>query len=161
MSAAIKIAFRKAIGEDTEEIRQVVRSAYAKWVPLIGREPRPMVADYDRAVKEHDIDMLYADGALVGLIETMQHPDHLWIENIAVSPGAQGRGFGKRLLALADEKAAQSGCREIRLLTNEAFTTNIALYKRVGFGIDKKEPFHLGGVTVYMSKRLRDAVIVL
>ena len=92
MNAGIRTTFRKAISDDAEAIRQVVRSAYAKWVPLIGREPRPMVADYGRAVEEHDIDLLYADGALVGLIETMQHPEHLWIENVAVSPDAQGRG---------------------------------------------------------------------
>jgi len=135
----------------------MVRAAYAKWVPLIGREPRPMVADYGRAVKEHDIDLLYAADTLVGLIETKQLPDHLWIENIAVSPDAQGRGFGKHLLALADEKAARSGCSEIRLLTNEAFAANIALYERSGFSVDRKEPSRLGGVTVFMSKRLAES----
>lgn len=157
MNTGLKSTFRKATSDDAEAVRRVVRAAYAMWVPLIGREPRPMVADYDRAVKEHVIDLLYADGALVGLIETMQRSDHLWIENIAVVPEAQGLGFGKKLLALADDKAAQSGCGEIRLLTNEAFAANIALYERVGFNIDKKVPYHLGGVTVYMSKKLRDA----
>ena len=60
-------------------------------------------------------------------------------------------------MALADEKAAQSGYGDIRLLTNEAFAANIALYERVGFSIDRKEPFDLGGVTVYMSKKLLKA----
>lgn len=154
MNVELKSAFRKATSEDAEMVRHVVRAAYAKWVPIIGREPLPMVADYDRAVKEHDIDMLYSDEALVGLIETVQHLDHLWIENIAVSPEEQGKGFGKKLLAYAEEKAFQSACGEIRLLTNEAFTANVELYQGVGFVIDKCEPFHLGGTTVYMSKKL-------
>ena len=37
--------------EDAHIVRALVRSAYAKWVPVIGREPLPMVADYDRAVR--------------------------------------------------------------------------------------------------------------
>jgi len=155
MIAEPGIFFRKAGGEDAEAIRRLVRSAYAKWVPAIGREPRPMVADYQRAVQEHDIEMLLAGGVFVGLIETMQQPDHLWIENIAVAPDRQGEGWGKQLLALADQKAARMSCDEIRLLTNEAFATNVALYERSGYRIDRKEPFHLGGVTVYMSKQLR------
>jgi ribosomal protein S18 acetylase RimI-like enzyme len=153
MSAPYPATFRKAVDEDAEAIRKLVRAAYAKWVPLIGREPSPMGADYGSAMNKHDIDLLFAADTLVGLIETEQHPDHLWIENIAVLPDAQGQGFGKRLLALADEKAARSGCGEIRLLTNAAFAANIALYERSGFSVDRKELLHLGGVTVFMSKR--------
>lgn len=155
MKEELKRSFRKATSEDAKMVRHVVRAAYAKWVPIIDREPLLMVADYDRAVKDHDIDLLYSGDALIGVIETVQHPDHLWIENIAVLPEAQGKGFGKRLLARAEEKAFQSACGEIRLLTNEAFTANVELYQGVGFVIDKCEPFHLGGTTVYMSKKLR------
>lgn len=157
MTAVQGAAFRRAAVEDADAIRDTVRSAYAKWVPIIGREPRPMVADYQQAVQKHDVDMLFSDNALVGLIETIQHRDHLWIENIAVLPEHQGKGWGKHLLAYADQKASEASCNEVRLLTNEAFTANVALYERSGYRIDKKEPFHLGGTTVYMSKKLGNA----
>ena len=52
-----------------------------------------MQADYERAVAEHTIDLLIADGALAGLLETILRPDHLWIENVAVAPEQQGRGL--------------------------------------------------------------------
>ena len=39
------------------DVRTLARSAYAKWAPQIGREPKPMTADYDRAVAEHIIDL--------------------------------------------------------------------------------------------------------
>src|SRR3546814_14824726 len=52
------VEFRTARSEDAGMIQDVVRSAYAKWVPLIGREPRPMNADYERAVQEHRIDLI-------------------------------------------------------------------------------------------------------
>ena len=101
--------------EDAARIRDLTRAAYAKWVALIGREPLPMQADYDRAVREHAIDLLTVDGALAGLIETIVRPDHLWIENVAVAPDRQGRGYGRLLLAHAETRAAEAGRGEVRL----------------------------------------------
>lgn len=40
---------------DIDAIRMLVR-AYPKWIPVIRREPRPMLADHDAAVREHRID---------------------------------------------------------------------------------------------------------
>ena len=112
-----------------------------------------MKADYERAVREHQIDILYIDGRMVGLIETMLRSDHLWIENIAVRPDSQGKGLGRQLLAHVERKAAEAGWAETRLQTNAAFEANVALYTRAGYSVDRREPF-MGGTTVYMSKKL-------
>ncbi|SDR53036.1 Acetyltransferase (GNAT) family protein [Rhizobiales bacterium GAS113] len=156
MSSEPVTELRCAHPQDAGMIRDFVRAAYAKWVPAIGREPLPMTADYERAVQEHQIDILYIDGRMLGLIETMLRSDHLWIENIAVKPDSQGKGLGRQLLAHAERKAAEAGCAEIRLQTNAAFETNVALYERVGYLVDRWEPF-MGGTTVYMSKKLSRA----
>ena len=42
-----------AFASDATSIRSLVRDAYAKWVPVIGREPRPMVADQEAAIRDH------------------------------------------------------------------------------------------------------------
>lgn len=146
--------WRQAGADDASAIAALVRAAYARWVPVIGREPMPMRVDYAEALTRHRIDLVEAEGALVGLIETLQHPDHLWIENIAVSPQSQGRGHGRALLAHAETLARAAGCAELRLLTNAAFASNVALYQKSGYAIDRSEPFHLGGTTLYLSKTL-------
>src|SRR5579863_6465755 len=105
---APSIEIRPAALQDAARIRDLTRTAYAKWVGLIGREPLPMQADYDRAVREHSIDLLTVAGALVGLIETIVRPDHLWIENVAVAPDCQGRGYGRLLLAHAETQAVEA-----------------------------------------------------
>lgn len=79
------IRFRPAEPADAAAIRDIVRAAYAKWVPVIGREPLPMRADYGKAVAEHPFELAVADGRIVGMIETMLADDHLWIENVCVS----------------------------------------------------------------------------
>jgi ribosomal protein S18 acetylase RimI-like enzyme len=152
--AAPSIEIRPAALQDAARIRDLTRAAYAKWVALIGREPLPMQADYDRAVREQAIDLLTAGGALAGLVETILRPDHLWIENVAVAPDRQGRGYGRRLIAHAETRAAAAGRGEIRLQTNAAFAANVALYRKLGYAIDRTEPFR-GGTTVFMMKRIK------
>ena len=57
------------------------------------------------------------------------------------------------LLEIAERKAVETGCRELRLLTNGAFEANVRLFHGNGYRIDREEPF-MSGTTVYMSKRL-------
>jgi ribosomal protein S18 acetylase RimI-like enzyme len=147
------LSFRSAQPGDAAGIRGLVRAAYARWVPVIGREPRPMQADYKLAVREHDFDIAERNGQMIALIETMLRDDHLWIENIAVAPDAQGQGLGTLLLDRAEARARTTDRRELRLLTNGKMHLNIALYRRVGYTLDKEEPFG-DGTVVYMSKRL-------
>lgn len=149
----LSIQFRPAEPADAAAIRDIVRAAYARWVPVIGREPLPMRADYDKAVREHRFDLAIEKGEIVGLIETMRHEDHIWIENLAVAPDAQGRGIGRLLLDRAERRAVEAGCAELRLLTNGAFEANVLLYRRHGYTIDREEEF-MNGTTVYMSKTL-------
>jgi GNAT superfamily N-acetyltransferase len=150
---ASNFEIRPAVLEDAAGVRALTRAAYAKWVALIGREPLPMQADYERAVAEHTIDLLIVDDALAGLVETIVRPDHLWIENVAVAPEQQGRGFGRLLLDYAERRAIHAGRPEIRLLTNQAFAANLELYARRGYIVNRTEPFR-GGTTVHMSKRI-------
>lgn len=153
MAIGVILDLRPANPADATAIRDIVRAAYAKWVPAIGREPLPMRADYEKALREHQFDLAVEGDRIVGMIETMLAGDHLWIENVCVIPQAQGRGIGRLLLEQAERKAVEAGRGEIRLLTNGAFEANVSLYKRHGYAIDREEPF-MNGVTVYMSKRL-------
>ncbi|WP_421994706.1 GNAT family N-acetyltransferase [Reyranella sp.] len=151
-----RLELRRAEATDAAAIRDLTRSAYAKWVPLIGREPKPMSADYDAAVQAHRFDLLLANGVLAALIETIAEPDHLLVENVAVSPDFQGRGFGRRLMAHAEALALAAGYGEIRLYTNQRFAENVALYRKLGYRVDREEDVGVG-IAVQMSKRLQEA----
>jgi ribosomal protein S18 acetylase RimI-like enzyme len=145
---------RQAVAADAADVRQLTRDAYAKWVPLIGREPKPMTADYAEAVRKHRIDLLHLEGTLAALIETIAEADHLLIENVAVAPAFQGRGLGRKLMAHAEQLAASAGYREIRLYTNKLFADNVALYRKLGYRIDREEDLK-HGIAVHMSKPVR------
>jgi ribosomal protein S18 acetylase RimI-like enzyme len=82
--------------------------------------------------------------------------DHLLIENVAVSPAFQGRGYGRLLIDHAERLAASLRLPELRLYTNKQFVANIAIYRRLGYAIYREDPFR-GGFIVHMSKRLATA----
>jgi len=147
------LELRQAKATDAAAIRELTRTAYAKWVPLIGREPKPMTADYDAAVQKHRFDLLHIDGMLAALIETIRELDHLLVENVAVSPAFQGRGLGRKLMAHAETLARELGFDTIRLYTNQRFVENIELYRKLGYRVDREEVVPVGVVT-HMSKRL-------
>jgi hypothetical protein len=103
MLDAVNAELRRGVPTDAEAVREVTRAAYAKWVPTIGREPKPMNADYDAALREHLVDLLHLDGHLAALIETIPQADHLLIENVAVLPtlpGARPRATASRAISL-------------------------------------------------------------
>lgn len=148
------VILRRATAADAAVLRALTRAAYAKWVPLIGREPRPMAADYEAAVQIHRFDVVEEDGEVIALIETVDEGDQLLIENVAVDPDHQGLGHGRRLLALAEEVARELGRPRVRLYTNERFEVNIELYRRLGYVIDEEEELPGGSVAVHMSKAI-------
>lgn len=147
------VVMRRAGLADAGAITALTRAAYAKWVPVIGREPLPMAVDYSVAVLAHRIDVLDDAGRLLGLVETVLQPDHVLVENLAVAEAAQRRGYGRAMLLHVEQIATEAGVGEVRLYTNQAFVQNVKFYQALGFRIDREQPF-LGGVTTYMSKHL-------
>ncbi|WP_167004063.1 hypothetical protein [Mumia sp. ZJ430] len=60
---------------DATAVRELVRSAYAPYVPQIGQEPAPMTADYVQAVEDGDVHIVRDAGELV-VVVTRGGDDH-------------------------------------------------------------------------------------
>jgi len=147
---------RRATDDDADAVRDLVAAAYEKYIPLIGRTPLPMLTDYAEAIRTHDVWVLDLSGQIVGVIELIARADHLWVDNVAIQPEWQGHGLGRRLLGHAESEASRLGPGELRLLTNERYLDNIAMYARYGYVETHREP-HLGTDLVHFSKHLADA----
>lgn len=135
-------------------MRELTRKAYAKWCGVIGREPLPMTADCDHAVRHHVIDLAFLEGRLVGLIEMIPRENDLLIENVCVDPAEQGNGIGRDLVAHAERETRRLGHEVIRLYTNKLFAANLGFYRGLGYEVEREEPFR-GGTVVHFRKVLR------
>jgi GNAT superfamily N-acetyltransferase len=149
-----RLPLRRAVAADAAAVRALTLAAYAKWIPLIGREPLPMTADYDRAVVEHVIDLVEEGGHLCALIEMAPADGHLLIVNIAVRPDQQSKGIGARLLDHAEWFARSLGLDEIQLYTNVRMTSNLGFYGRRGYQEFRRGTTAPGLLAVFMRKKL-------
>ena len=143
---------RRAQEADLGAVSVIVAAAYGRYVPLIGR-PAPMLDDYTALIAARHVHVLEENGVVRGLLVLIPETNVMLLDNVAVSPDAQGRGLGRMLLAFAEQAARDAGYARIRLYTNEAMTENIGLYSRTGY-IETHRAVEKGLRRVHMSKNL-------
>lgn len=124
---------RKAARPDLEGVRDCARQAYALYVPRMGKEPAPMVADFEAQIHAGKLHVVELDGGVAGFVVFYPRGDHLHVENVAVLPGAQGKGIGKALLGFAEDEARRLGLPAVELYTNVKMVENQAFYPALGY----------------------------
>jgi GNAT superfamily N-acetyltransferase len=143
---------RPARPEDADAIRRLVLDACGHYVARIGKPPGPMLYDYDRRIADEQAWVLEEDGRLAGaLVLEDAEGGALLLDNVAVAPSAQGKGYGRALVAFAEEEARRRGHGVVRLYTNALMAENLALYGRLGFR-ETGRVSEKGYERVYMAK---------
>jgi ribosomal protein S18 acetylase RimI-like enzyme len=138
---------------DDGAILALVREAYAKYVPRIGKEPGPMLDDYARRIDQGAAWVLKHGDAVRGVLVLIDDPGYLLLENVAVDPDCQGQGLGRKLIEFAESEGKRRGYAEIRLYTHATMVENIALYLRLGYE-ETHRATQSGYARVFMRKSL-------
>lgn len=148
-----ELSVRPANVADVATVSGIVEEAYSPYIARIGKPPGPMLDDYAVRVRDGTVWVIEAADAICGIVVLLPAADSLLLDNIAVPPEHQGRGFGKRLLAFAEAEALRRGYREIRLYTHREMTENQRLYAAFGYE-ETGRGRDAGYDRVYMRKRL-------
>jgi ribosomal protein S18 acetylase RimI-like enzyme len=144
---------RLARAADVAAVTTIVKDAYSVYLARNGKIPGPMRDDYAVLIGDERVHVLEDGGEIVGLVVLIPEQRTMLLDNVAVSPRAQGRGFGVRLIAFAEARARAAGFGVIRLYTQDIMTENLALYSRLGF-VETHRGEAIGLQRVYMSKTL-------
>lgn len=152
LGMASNLSIRRVGAEHVDQIRNLSTRAYAKWVPVTPRKPRPMTVDYSISVQTNQFDLLFEGDRLVGLIETVRQDTELMIVNVAIEPDCQGKGYGTPLIRHAERLAQSLGLRGTRLYTNKLMIKNITRYERLGYRFEKETYHDSGTVAVHMVR---------
>jgi ribosomal protein S18 acetylase RimI-like enzyme len=142
---------RPATAADLPAIKALIDAAYAKYLTRMDKPPAPMLRDYGPSVEDGTT---WVTGSPITAVLTLYpREDHLLIENIAVHPGAQGRGLGRDLLVFAEREAIRRGLTRMALVTHEVMTENQAIYAHVGY-TEVGRQAEDGYRRIYMEKSL-------
>jgi ribosomal protein S18 acetylase RimI-like enzyme len=145
---------RRASDLDRAAVIALQNAAFGGNRAIMGVEPLPLQADYAAIFRTHEVWLAEAETMLQGALILEPRKDDLYIWSVATAPAAMGRGVGNRLLAAAEQRAAELRRRCIRLRTGEKLTKNIAWYQRHGFVIEQTEQLADRRV-VHMAKTLK------
>jgi ribosomal protein S18 acetylase RimI-like enzyme len=144
---------RAAVATDQPAVRDCVIAAYSAYVPLMGKQPAPMLADYGALIAAGHVTVAEDASGVIGAIVAWAERDHFYVDNIAVQPACKGRGIGSMLLRHAEDAARAQKFDEVRLYTNEAMVANLDYYPRRGY-TETHRSSNSGYRRVYYSKRL-------
>ena len=115
-------------------LRQIARRSYAQYIQDIGKEPAPMVADYQAHIDHDVVFTACIDDEIVGFAVIIKKQDGFWLETIAVLPEQSGNGIGTAMItAVETYLRARTSCYQ--LYTNAKMTRNKTWYHRLGFTI--------------------------
>jgi GNAT superfamily N-acetyltransferase len=121
---------------DWEQVRALILAAFAS---MEGRINPPssalrLTAQSMKADAEKGALLLAVRGGeLVGCVFTQTKGDALYIGKLAVRPGLQGAGIGRKLVDAARAEARRLGLGMLELQTRVELTENHATFARMGF----------------------------
>lgn len=125
---------RRAEAGDEQTIREIALASYEVYLERMDKMPAPMLADYGKLISEGSVFALEDASGCQGYAVLLDGPDDsLLLDNLAVSPVAQKKGYGKALLQFAEKEAKKLGKKSVTLYTNEAMVENLAWYPKHGF----------------------------
>lgn len=148
-----EMTIRKAVLSDEKAVINCVNASYEKYIERIGKKPGPMMDDYALLIGEGNVFVGEYAGEIAGIIVLKSFADHTLLDNIAVFPAFQGKGYGKQLITFAENYAVEKGTGLIRLYTNIKMRENIDLYKKLGY-LEYDSRSDAGYQRVYLEKKL-------
>jgi len=146
---------RRATASDFDGLVALQHAAYARNRAVLGVEPIPLQSDYREVLDSKEVWLAGATGSIDAALIVEPLADHLLIWSIATDPAAQQHGLGSRLLAAAEDRAAELGLVTIRLYTGTLLAHLVAWYARHGYTTERIEQRPDRSIT-HMIKRLAD-----
>lgn len=132
---------RKACLDDVAKINAIAQASYAIYLQRMTQKPYPMLEDYQKCINNGQAYVLQTEREIVAYVVLLSEDNkNLLLDNIAVDPRFQKKGFGIALMNFAEEEARCRNLAAIRLYTNAVMTENISWYKKLGYReIDRRK----------------------
>ncbi len=131
---------RPAVPDDVEPIAAIAEAAYSIYVEAMGQKPAPMIADFTAQVSQGIVWVGEDAGVVCAYVVAYPKDDHTHLENVAVDPSCQGKGYGLQMVKFVEAMAREQKRSAVELYTNIKMTGNQKWYPAIGYQeIDRRE----------------------
>jgi GNAT superfamily N-acetyltransferase len=153
---------RQATISDLCAIENCIKAAYFPYIQRMQQKPAPLLCDYAKIIKlgetfvlgQLDLALCKTDPhKVIGVLVIQTSSECYLIENVAVHPGAQGQGLGRKILEWAEQRALKLGYSVVELYTNKLMHESLKLYKKTGYTVIKTITED-GFERVYLQKKI-------
>lgn len=129
----MSIEIRLAVTLDDGAVAHCVCQAFINYILRIGKQPGPMLDDYQSLIAQRVVYVACQQEEIVGVLVLLETDEGFCIETIAVLPSSQGTGIGGKLLAFAESVALNLGYISIYLSTHRLMYESQAVYAHSGY----------------------------
>ncbi len=126
------IAIRRAMLADAEALSLCFRRAYAPCLASLSDLP-PVANGLAEEIEARSVWVAEEKGRLLGGVILMLGENHGRLANLAVDPGASGKGVGCHLIATVEEACQALGLPDLRLTSHAAMEKTLRLYRHLGW----------------------------
>ena len=129
-------------------VYQIMKTAFAEYIgklnPPSGVDTETL-EDARLAVSKGGALLAWLDGKAVGSCRYMFHDQSCYIGRVSVLPGFRGHGIASAMVERIEEIARDHACEWLEVTVRMEIETNMRLYQRMGFTIDKTYVHPKGG----------------
>jgi ribosomal protein S18 acetylase RimI-like enzyme len=131
------MAFTVRIFRDHDEPAVVAlwRAVFQSGPPR--NDPRAIIA-HKRRVQAELFLVGEVDGGVVATVLAGYDGHRGWVYHVAVAPGVRRRGYGRAMMAAAEERLRALGCAKLNLQINRSNAEVVAFYESLAYTVEDR-----------------------
>lgn len=143
-ASVCEIEYRRAEPNDSQAISDLLLAAFgefkSEYMPGAFEYTTPNAEIVHGRFDEGPLWVAMDGDVMVGTVSGLPEPERFYIRSMAVKPGIQGCGIGKKLLDLLEGHAHEQGFKRLYLYTTYVLPAAQRLYEKNGFYVLRETP---------------------
>lgn len=142
------VQIRDATDEQIPLVYEIMKTAFAEYIGVLNPPSSvhtETLEDAKTAISKGGALLAWLDDQPVGSCRYLFHDQSCYIGRVSVLPGFRGYGIASAMVARIEKIARQYHCEWVEVTVRMEIETNMRLYQRMGFTIDKTYEHPQGG----------------
>jgi ribosomal protein S18 acetylase RimI-like enzyme len=138
----------EASSDEIPLVYEIMQAAFAEYMGVLDPPSgvhAETLEDTKLAVSRGGALLAWLDDQSVGSVRYAFHDESCYIGRVSVLPGFRGQGIASAMVERIEKIAREHECKWLEVTVRMIIETNLRLYERIGFSIDRVYDHPKGG----------------